>query len=118
MFVGYHTFINIMSHLEFFLSEDQLSIHVVNDASQFRFVIVHDLNTLQNFHLDVEELCNIVISMMDQEANPANHPDDHALGGRLNPINVDENLNDVHVNEVQDISFTPVDFVLESDEES
>ena len=33
---------------------------------------VHDLNTLQNFNLDVEELMNIVISMMDnqQEVNP------------------------------------------------
>lgn len=105
-----------MSHLEFYLAQEQLFIHVVNDVSQSRVIIAHDLNTLQNFNLDVEELMSIVISMIDEQ--PVNHPDDHAPGGRLNPIIVDDDdPNNVHVNEVQDISFTPVDFVLESDEE-
>ena len=62
-------------------------VHVVFE--QQRVVIVHDLNTLQDFHLDVGELMTIAISMMEQQ--PAiNHPDDHAPGGQFNPIIVDD----------------------------
>ena len=49
------------------------------------------------------------ISRIDQEPAQVNYPDDYS--GRFNPIIVDDDPNNVLVNEVQDISFTPVGFV-------
>ena len=53
--------------------------------------------------------------MIDQEPADVNYPDDYS--GRFNPIIVDDDPNNVQVNEVQDISFTPVGFVWESKDE-
>ena len=90
-----------MSHLEFYLSEEHMFIHVA--VNQQRVIIVHDLNTLQNFHLDVGELMTIALSMMEQPA--VNYPDDYAPGGQFNPIIVD------------DYGEPPVDSSLESEDE-
>ena len=53
----------------------------VADKDQ-RVAIVHDLSTLPNFHLNKGEVINIALSLMGQPKQA----DEHAFGGRLNPI--------------------------------